>query len=95
MQSLKFTFQIIQFHQPIDVQVTIFKPDDLTRYRALIGSRIIMLYRQDDGCFQIYDCGDWMQNDLAKKIADKIRETEKEVGGLLLHQLQVNGLVKK
>ena len=89
MQVSKFNFQIIQFNQPIDVQLSIFKPDELTRYRAIVGRKILMLYRQDDGRFQIYDCGDWMENDLAKKIADWIREREKEVGGLVLNHLQI------
>jgi len=92
MQVSKFNFQIIQFNQSIDVELSIFKLDELTRYRAVICNRIIMLYRQNDGRFQIYDCGDWIENDLAKKIADWIIEKEKQVGGLIHNHLQIGNV---
>ena len=94
MQETKFNFQVIQFNKIISVELSTFKPDNLIRYRASISnegsSRIIMLYRQDDGRFQLYDCGNWMENDLAKKVALKVKGLEKEFGELLLHQLQTD-----
>ena len=82
MEVKKLNIALTRSGKKIPVRLTIFKPDEHIRYRAIIGDhrliakKMLMLYRKDDGKFFIYET-DYKTTSIAKSIAEKIRKAEK------------------
>ena len=85
MDVKKVDMTVMHADKQVPVFISIFKPDEHTRYRCVLGDinrdDIIMLYRQDDGKFFTYE--DFDRKELAKVIAGKIRKLEKQHGAYL------------